>query len=213
MKSNNMRNTNKKPFVRLRHIALVAIVLAAVVIFNSLGLTTQAFSESWGQVLAQAAMWLLLALLIYTYAGYPIILALLSRVHNRPVNKGGITPSVSVILAAYNEESVIRQKIDNLLAVDYPSDRLEILIGSDGSNDRTAGIAKSFNDARIKVFDYQERAGKVSVLNRLVLNAAHEILIFTDASEMFDPQAVRRLVANFADPYVGAVSGQLMMTS
>jgi lipopolysaccharide/colanic/teichoic acid biosynthesis glycosyltransferase/glycosyltransferase involved in cell wall biosynthesis len=120
---------------------------------------------------------------------------------------------VSVILAAYNEESVIRQKIENLLAVDYPADRLEILIGSDGSNDHTAEIAKSFNDTRIKAFDYQERAGKVSVLNRLVLNATHEILIFTDASEMFDPQAVRRLVANFADPYVGAVSGQLMMTS
>jgi lipopolysaccharide/colanic/teichoic acid biosynthesis glycosyltransferase/cellulose synthase/poly-beta-1,6-N-acetylglucosamine synthase-like glycosyltransferase len=203
----------QKPAIRLRHIALAALVVAAIAMATSFGLTSQERTPyQWFQLFCEAAVWSCLGLLVYTYIGYPILLTVLVRLFGREVKKQGMTPSVSVILAAYNEERVIREKIENLLSLDYPADRLEILIGSDGSSDRTVEIVRSMNAERVQLFDFRERRGKVSVLNQLAAKAKGEILVFTDASEMFDVQAIRHLTANFADPKVGAVSGQLMMT-
>jgi len=208
-----LKDLNKKPFIRLRHVALAALVVAVIATISSFGLTYQDLRTiEWFSLACELVMWGCLALLAYTYIGYPIVLTVLARFLGRRVEKGGITPSVSVLLAAYNEEAVIQSKIENLLSLNYPSEFLEILIGSDGSDDQTAEIARAYNDPRIRVLDFKERRGKTSVLNRLAPLAKGKILIFTDASERFDTQAVRRLVENFADPKVGAVSGQLMMT-
>lgn len=201
------------PNIRLRHIAMTALIVAVIATVTSFRLRFEDYTTSqWIQFISSTIMWGCFGLLIYTYVGYPVVLTLLSRLFGTPVGKKGMTPTVSVILAAYNEESVIADKIRNLLELDYPADRLEILIGSDGSTDRTVEIAEAHHDSRIRVFNFTERSGKINVINRLVPKAKGDILIFTDASEIFDLQAIRHLVANFSDPTVGAVSGQLMMT-
>jgi poly-beta-1,6-N-acetyl-D-glucosamine synthase len=206
-----MSPKRKKAMIRLRHVALMALIVAIIATFSSFWPLIDHYPTY--AIFAKLFILGCMALIAYTYVGYPILLDLMARSYGRSVKKGGVTPSVSVILAAFNEEKVIREKINNLLALDYPEDRLEILIGSDGSDDKTAEIVQSFNNARVQLFDFHERQGKVSVLNRIIPRATGDVLVFTDASEMFDPQAIRHLVSNFADPKVGAVSGQLMMTS
>ncbi len=122
-------------------------------------------------------------------------------------------PTVSLVIAAYNEESVLKRKLENALEIDYPREKLEILLGSDGSNDSTAEIASQFVDAGVKFYDYRTRRGKPSVLNETIAKSKGEVLFLCDANVMFDPQALKRLVAHFGTPAIGAVTGDVRLES
>jgi cellulose synthase/poly-beta-1,6-N-acetylglucosamine synthase-like glycosyltransferase len=179
-----------------------------------------------------------LALVAYTYAGYPLLLALLARVFSRvpktpqlPASEAA-WPSVSVLIAAYNEEHVIRERIENLLALDYPHDRLEFVIASDGSSDRTVAIVREYETrpaaasatgtgimpaaavsastaAPVRVLDYRERSGKANVLNRAMADIRGEIVVLSDANTFMQPDALRKLVAWFLDPTIGKEIGMV----
>lgn len=153
--------------------------------------------------------WSAAFLLFYSYAGYPLLLALTARFLARPVKKGSYEPRVSIVLSAFNEEKFIGDKIRNLLELDYPAEKIEILVGSDGGSDRTDEIVSAFQDPRIRFFRFVSNQGKPHVLNGLISEARGAVLVFTDSRQRFEPQAVRRLVENFADPAVGCVSGEL----
>src|SRR3989442_15708908 len=154
-------------------------------------------------------------LLLYTYVGYPALLWLFNKVipaSERVSTEPTQWPDASIVLSAYNEEDVIADRVKNLLDLDYPRQRLEILIGSDGSTDRTCEIIDQFNTKGVRLVAFKERRGKASVVNDLVSQARGEIVVLTDARQRFDAGALRALVVPFADPQVGAVGGDLILT-
>ena len=156
-------------------------------------------------------------LLLYTYVGYPALLWLLNRVIPAPGSMStepAEWPQVSIILSAYNEENVIADRLKNLLDLDYPRERLEILVGSDGSTDRTCEIVNRFNPQGIRLVAFKERRGKASVVNDLVAQARGDIAVLTDANTFFDSDAVRELVKAFRRyPSACAVLGRLDLRS
>ena len=149
--------------------------------------------------------------IVYSYAIYPLLLALATARRRESPPEPSPWPSVSVIISVYNEEKHITQRIENLLALDYPHDKLEILIGSDGSTDRTNELVGQLPDARVKLHAFEPRGGKPGVLNRLVPQARGEFLVFSDANAMFAPDALRKLTRHFADPHIGGVCGRLVL--
>jgi len=152
--------------------------------------------------------WFCLGALVYAFILFPALLWLFSRVAGKkPVRCGNHLPRVSVILSVYNEEAVIGDKIGNFLALDYPEDRIELVVVSDGCSDRTEELVRACESARVRLFVQQERGGKTLALNRGVREAQGEVLVFTDANSMFEPDAVRRLVSHFAAHEIGLVSG------
>lgn len=157
--------------------------------------------------------WFSLGLIFYTYAGYPFLLFLLSLLFKRKIRKGFAEPRVSVILSAFNEEKTIEKKLHNLLSLDYPAEKLEILVGSDGCFDRTDEIVSKFPSSHIRFFRFIKNNGKPRVLCALVKEATGSVLVFTDARQELDRQAVRALVVNFHDPEIGCVSGELYFKS
>jgi len=161
----------------------------------------------------ETLFWVSATLLFYIYFGYPLLLWLLSKVVAKPVRPAEILPSVSVLLSAFNEEKVLVQKVENLLSLDYPKDRLEILVGSDGSTDRTIEILKWYQGHGVQLHVEETRGGKPRMLNLLAKEAKGDILVLTDARQRIDRQAVRELVKNFNDPTVGCVSGELIFRS
>jgi cellulose synthase/poly-beta-1,6-N-acetylglucosamine synthase-like glycosyltransferase len=150
--------------------------------------------------------WASLVLLAWAHVFYPAFAALLARVAGRAVRKGEIEPSVTVIVTAYNEESVIARRIENLLALDYPRDKLEIVVTSDASTDRTEEIALQY--AGVKVIT-NPRGGKVAAQDRAVRQTDSEIVAFSDANATWSPDALRNLVRDFGDDDVAYVCGQL----
>jgi cellulose synthase/poly-beta-1,6-N-acetylglucosamine synthase-like glycosyltransferase len=142
--------------------------------------------------------------------GYPVLIYIVARCFQRPVYKAAYEPTVSVVISLYNEEAVIARRIENLLSLDYPADKIEFLIGSDGSTDATLENLKSFRDGRIRVKISRERKGKMAMLNDLVASSTAEIIVFGDARQVFDRNAIRELTANFSDKRVGCVSGELV---
>jgi len=158
--------------------------------------------------LFEAVYWICVAIFVYVYFGYPLLLLLLSRLFpgGRPAT--GYTPTVSVLIAAYNEETGIREKIERTLALDYPPDKLEILVLSDGSTDQTDAIVRSILDPRVRLLRIEGRKGKTKAQNEGVTQARGEILIFSDATTIYHRQALLYLTSNYADPRVGAVSGR-----
>lgn len=153
-----------------------------------------------------------LAAIAYTYAGYPLLLAVWASAKARPVVKKDVYPSVSILISAFNEAATIGKKIDNLLEMDYPKEKMEILVGSDGSTDETEGIIqKAAEGHKVRSTVSSERLGKPAMLNKLAQDARGEILVFADARQRFDKNALKELVRNFADPEVGCVSGELML--
>jgi cellulose synthase/poly-beta-1,6-N-acetylglucosamine synthase-like glycosyltransferase len=150
--------------------------------------------------------WVATALVVYTYVGFPLLVLARARLRPRRHRTGDITPSVSVIIAAHDEAAAIGPRVDNLLALDYPADRVEIVIASDGSTDGTVAEARRRGDARIHVLDLP-RTGKATALNSAVAASSGEILVFSDANTAYAPDAVRLLVRSFADPEVGGVAG------
>lgn len=159
----------------------------------------------------EALFWISVGAILYTYLGYPIIVWLLARVRKREVIKADIVPRVSVVIACHNEQDNIKARIKNLLGCDYPHALLEIVIISDGSTDFTADIARRHTSDRVRLFSYEEQRGKAAALNIGVEMATGEIVVFADARQSFEPNAIKELAANFADPTVGAVSGELLL--
>lgn len=121
-------------------------------------------------------------------------------------------PNVSMVVSAYNEERYIKEKIENFLSLDYPEGKVELLIGSDGSTDRTASLISSFSNERVKFFEFPIRRGKISVLNDIVKEVKGEIIVFSDADTMYDKDAVKNLVRYFGDEEVGGVCGRLALS-
>jgi cellulose synthase/poly-beta-1,6-N-acetylglucosamine synthase-like glycosyltransferase len=159
--------------------------------------------------LLEPVFWLCAGGVVYTYLGYPILITLLARVQPAPpVRKAPQTPAVSVVIAVHNEEDTIERKLGNCLALDYPADRLEVVVASDGSDDRTNLIVASYPAGRVRLVE-APRGGKAQALNAGVAAATGDVLVMTDAREEVESRALRELVANLADPAVGAVSGEL----
>ena len=166
--------------------------------------------------LIEALFWTAVGGLIYTFAGYPALVWSLARVRPRPVRRAPIEPTVSVLIVAHNEAARIAARIDNCLALDYPSHRLEIVVASDGSTDGTAAVAARYQEGphagpEVRVIAYPFWRGKPSVLNDTIPGCRGEIVLLADARQRFDSDVVRRLTENFADPSVGAVSGELCL--
>ena len=148
--------------------------------------------------------------IVYSYAIYPLLLALVP-IRRREELSGPVEwPAVSVLISVYNEEKHITQRIENLLALDYPPDKLEILIGSDGSTDRTNVLVRRFSDPRVHLREFGQRSGKPSVLNRLIPQTHGELLAFSDANALFAPDALQKLARHFRDPRIGGVCGRLL---
>jgi cellulose synthase/poly-beta-1,6-N-acetylglucosamine synthase-like glycosyltransferase len=154
--------------------------------------------------------WISVAFPLYVYIGFPLLLWLLQALVRRAPRSAPIEPSVSLLIAAYNEAAVIADKIRNSLALDYPSEKLEIVIASDGSEDATAEIVRSFEAAsggRVRLLDYPQNRGKMAVLNDAIRELRGDIVAFSDATSMLGTDSLRVLVQSFSDPHVGAVSG------
>lgn len=165
----------------------------------------------------EIAFWVCVALIAYAYALYPIVVLTLARLFGKspigyaPCTDGDL-PSVSLLIAAHNEEQVIAQRIENALALDYPADRLEVVIASDGSSDNTARIVKGFTDPRIRLLESPMRRGKATVLNAAFRHLRGEIVVLSDANTFTDAAALRRMVRWFDDANVGSVCGRLVLT-
>ena len=157
----------------------------------------------------EVVFWAALGALVWTHAGYPAAAALAARVRRRPVRVGEETPAVTVIVAAWNEEDVIERRLENLAALDYPADRLEIVVASDASTDGTHAVVEAFPGARLIVCP---RGGKVAAQDRAVRETSGEIVAFSDANATWAADTLRKLVRAFADPDVAYVCGRLALT-
>src|SRR5436309_9247709 len=150
--------------------------------------------------MALAIFWSMVGLLVYVYAGYPCLVFVLARLRPRPVRKGPQLPTVSFIIAAYNEEASIAAKLQNTLALDYPPEKLEIIVASDGSTDRTDAIVREEFGDRVTLLA-AGRQGKTIAQNRAVAEVATgEIIVLSDATPAHPPPPLRPLAANFPDP-------------
>jgi len=158
----------------------------------------------------QIIFWIAIAAIAYTYAGYPLLLILIGKFRAKPITRREVTPSVTVIIAAYNEERDLAGKLENTLALDYPKDRLEIIVTSDCSTDRTDEIVRSFESRGVRLHRQAERLGKTAAQNAAVEKASGEILLFSDATTHYRPNVLRMLAPSFADPSVGCVTGTVI---
>jgi biofilm PGA synthesis N-glycosyltransferase PgaC len=152
-------------------------------------------------------------LVIYPYVGYPLVIYALAAAREKKVGKkanpaAGELPTMSLIISAYNEEGVIAEKIDNSLGLDYPREKLEIIVASE-SSDGTNATVQRYADAGVRLFAFEERQGKAATLYRTVPRASGRIIVFSDANGMYERDALLKLARNFSDPRVGCVSGLL----
>lgn len=157
---------------------------------------------------ARIVFWLAAFLLFYVYAGYPLLLAAITLFVRRHRFEVGYTPRISVLIAAYNEEEAIERKIQQTLALEYPQAKLELLVLSDCSTDRTDEIVNAFPDSRVRLVRMPERRGKTFAQNVGVKEATGEVIIFSDATAIYHPKALLYLACNYQDASVGAVSGR-----
>jgi cellulose synthase/poly-beta-1,6-N-acetylglucosamine synthase-like glycosyltransferase len=148
--------------------------------------------------------------LAYTYAGYPLLVYLVSILKPRGIQRGEIEPTVTVLITAYNEEKDLRAKLENTFALDYPAEKLEILVASDCSTDATDEIARSFAGRGVKLYRQQSRQGKTAAQNAAVELAGGEIILFSDATTMYRPDVLRTVMPNFNDASIGCVAGKLI---
>jgi cellulose synthase/poly-beta-1,6-N-acetylglucosamine synthase-like glycosyltransferase len=163
-------------------------------------------------VIRQLLFWASAMTVAFTYVGAPLLIVARGVLRPRPVRSADIEPSVSVVIAARNEAASIGERLANLRSLDYPPDRLEILVASDGSGDATVELARAAATERTVVLDL-DRVGKADALNAAIARATGEIVVFSDANSSFAPDAIRRLVAPFADPEVGGVAGNQVYTT
>ena len=159
--------------------------------------------------MVELIFWLSVAGVGYAYLGYPAGIALIAAVASRIVNVAPVRPSVSLVVVAHNEASVIARKLENCLALTYPANLLEIVVASDGSTDGTAELARCFVSRGVRVVEFDARRGKPAVLNDTISRCRGEIVVLSDARQSYEAEALAALVESFADPQVGAVSGEL----
>jgi biofilm PGA synthesis N-glycosyltransferase PgaC len=166
-----------------------------------------------GTSVAEGLFWCCVSLLLYIYFGYPALIGFLMLFRSRPAIRQEGCPHASIVVVAHNEGERIEQRISNLLALDYPAERLEILLASDGSTDDTAARARCYASDRLRVMEFESRRGKAAVLNEVIPQARADIVVLADARQRFAPGVLRALLRRFSDPEVGAVSGELILES
>lgn len=159
------------------------------------------------------SLWAALAGLAYIYVGYPLLVAGLGRLFPLKRLRSPQTCRVSVVISSYNDGPLLAQKLDSLLAMEQAEQILEILIGSDGSTDDTAAWLANYPDRRVRCTEFAERRGKPAVLNALLPECRGDVVLLTDVRQTFDSQFLVECLANFADPQVGVVSGELILKS
>ncbi len=152
--------------------------------------------------------WSSVFLSIFTYFGYPLTLKLITIIRKKSSKRIPITPSITLIITAHNEGKHIRAKIENTLMLDYPREKLQIIIASDGSTDQTNDIVKEYADRGIELFQIEDRKGKENAQAKAVKIAKGEIVVFSDTATSLDPKGLREIVSNFADPGIGCVSSE-----
>jgi len=182
---------------------LLATGIIATVLVIAIGITST-------RGLAPLAFWVSAALLVYVYAGYPLLLAAIRWVSPRAVRQARTEPRVCLFIAANDEGLVMEAKLENSLAVDYPSHLLDIVVASDGSVDGTNAIVERFAP-RVRLLPFYPRRGKITAINDGMASVHSDIVIFSDANTFLAPDAVHAVVRNFADPEVGAVSGDVAL--
>jgi len=155
-------------------------------------------------LVAVVGLWLSVLVVCYAYAGFPLLLILASAVRSRRVRQRPVTPSVTLMIAAYNEEDCIAERLENALAADYPADALEVIVASDGSSDATDRIVAGYRDRGVRLLSLPRR-GKIAALDEAVRHAGGTVLVFSDANTIVAPDALRAIARNFADPSVGGV--------
>lgn len=148
--------------------------------------------------------------LFYTYAGYPLLVWLVSRLFPKTVKRADFEPVVTVLITAYNEEKDIRAKLENTLKIEYPKGKLEILVASDGSTDKTDEIVKDFAAQGVRLFRQEGRKGKTYTQNKAVEESKGEIILFSDATTFYQTDVLREILPNFADENIGCVAGKLI---
>ncbi|WP_339138745.1 MAG: glycosyltransferase family 2 protein [Candidatus Electrothrix sp. GW3-4] len=153
-----------------------------------------------------------LFMIFYVYAGYPFCVWILARMIHNSVDKAKYEPTVTILISAYNEEKYIGQTIANKLQLDYQKSKLEIIVISDESTDKTNEIINQFNNQNVSLLLQKPRSGKTSALNLAIPHAHGEILVFSDANSIYAPDALKQIVANFHDPEVGYVTGKMIYT-
>ena len=151
--------------------------------------------------------WVAFGVVLYVYVGYPILLWIVSRIYQREVQHAETTPSVTLVISAFNEADVIKGKLENSLGLDYPRERLEVLVISDASTDDTDRIVQSFEGQGVRLLRMPGRGGKTVGLNAALQHASGDVVLFSDANILYKPDTIRCLVKNFADPAVGCVTG------
>ncbi len=155
--------------------------------------------------------WISVVFMFYTYFGYLLLMALLLNFKKaKPVNKATITPPISIVVSAYNEEKNIGAKLNDITNIDYPKDKMEVVVISDKSSDRTDEIIKSFSDKGVRLLRLEERSGKVSAYRRALPQLKGEIIVFSDATSILNVDSVKELISNFNDPTVGCAGGLLL---
>jgi cellulose synthase/poly-beta-1,6-N-acetylglucosamine synthase-like glycosyltransferase len=169
------------------------------------------------QIFLAVVLWLCLAMVLYTYLGYPLVVWCLSRLfgwrRQAPPEDDARLPTLSLLIAAYNEEAVIEQRLHNALAMDYPADKLEIVVVSDGSSDATTDIVRRFADRGVRLIETAERRGKAAALNSALPTLHGDVVMFSDANTCTEPAAARKLARWFAEADIGAVCGRLVLTN
>ncbi len=149
-----------------------------------------------------------LFLIIYAYGGYPLSLLIVSIWKRRETKGETFHPSTTLIITVYNEEKRIREKIENTLAIKYPSEKLQIIVASDGSSDRTNEIVEGYLDRGVELLEIPDRGGKERAQKKAIKKARGEILVFTDVATILEPEGISRIVSNFSDPSIGCVSSE-----
>lgn len=160
--------------------------------------------------IAQIIFWTSVAALFYVYVGYPLLVWLVGVLRPRAIKKDVFAPTVTILITAYNEEKAIRAKIENTLKLDYPKEKLEILVASDGSTDKTDEIVKEFAAQGVKLFRQEGRMGKTFTQNKAVEQANGEIILFSDATTNYQTDVLTTILPNFADETIGCVAGKLI---
>jgi glycosyltransferase involved in cell wall biosynthesis len=154
-------------------------------------------------------LWVLVAVVVYAYTGYPLLLAAAAAVRPRDIRFSPIEPSVTVIIAAFNEERDIARKLETVLALDYPAGKRQVIVASDCSTDRTHDLVKDFAARGVQLVALPSRGGKTAAQNLAVLHARGDIVVFTDATTELAPNVIRKLVEPFADPRVGCAGAHV----
>ncbi|HLO18013.1 MAG TPA: glycosyltransferase, partial [Anaerolineales bacterium] len=164
-------------------------------------------NTSLASILLALFFWISVGSIAYTYFGYPLLIFLLAKLAHKSETYLTREPPVTLLIAAYNEEIVIEDKIKNSLAIDYPKHLIQVIIVADGSTDKTPEIAKRYTEKGIELLFQPERRGKMAAINRALPHARGEIIVFSDANNYYPADTVRNLIRPFGNPKVGAATG------